>query len=404
MDWLFSLVNSFSNGDLLAPLVNFLTEVGKHSKFGDFCLAVGAMIGTMIALVFTLSIIPIQRAVELLSPSVAAHYRRYWASLIIFASLGMFCIVSYFMAFSEWGAIGTWIMTVILVASLLLVLLHLLAVSKLLEPSTAITYLWTVLRRDVRRLSSEKLRVGGYADISDKFNRYSIELGSIARKTLDGGDLYSCLHTVWTMKDLTATYLRRLEDEGLAGAGDVVQSTAAHTFNWLETLHRHSAFRGSEETCDYIAKAFKEISEYTLKELNSLSDQSYNRVCNELMVHLRICTVEAQHRDLDAVAIKLSAVILNVSLLAAGRPAPQHMSPPPFTTAYWGLFVQNFVAKGKYSEAESILEHMMTLLGDLMKRKDEDFYDCLTAILQSLSVFVQASHREFSAGDQVFRD
>jgi len=395
MDWLSSLMSSFSAGDLLERLVHFLTEVGKHSKFGDFCLAVGAMIGTMIALVVTLSIIPIQRAVELLSPSVAAHYRKKGALVLIYFFLAAFCIISYSMAFANGGAVTSLVMMIVLISSLVLVFLHHRSVSKLLEPSSAIEYLWKVLRRDARHLSTEKLRTGGYADISVKFNRYSIELEAIARKTFDSGDLYSCLQTVWTIKDLTAAYLGRLEDEGLAAVGDVVQRTVGPTFHWLETLHRHCALGGSEETCSYIAGAFREIG-YTLRELKSLPDESYNRVCHDLMVHLRICALEAQHNDLDSVAVKLSAVILDVSLLAAGRSAPDHVSPPSFAMAYWGLFVQNFVAKAKFYEAESILEHMMKLLDVLMKRGHEDFYHAFHSVLTSLNAFVQASHREES--------
>ena len=106
MDWLSTLIDSFLNSDIGRLLVNILRKVGENPKFADFCLALGAMIGTMIALVFTLSIIPIQRAVELLSPSVAAHYRRYWPLILIYVFLGISCVVSYLMAFSGGGLIG----------------------------------------------------------------------------------------------------------------------------------------------------------------------------------------------------------------------------------------------------------------------------------------------------------
>lgn len=411
MDWLSTLIDSFFNSDIGRLLVNFLRKVGENPKFDEFCLTLGAMIGTIIALVFTLSIIPIQRAVELLSPSVAAHYRRYWVLILIYAFLGISCILSFLtplVPFIISGATASGVMILLLIGSVLTVFVHHWAVSKLVEPRSAIEYLRRVLLRDVRRFSSKKL-TGRSSDshqtansnISAEFNRHMIELGAIARKTFDAGDLSSCYQAIGTIKEVTCEHLRRLEAEGLSGDGDLAHRTAALTFHWFETMHRHSALHESEEACRYIADAFGEITEYALRELKSLSDEAYNWLCNDAIVHLRICVVEAQHRDLDSVAVKLSGTILNLSRFNASRSVLRDASPQSHAMAVWGLFVKNFVEKGKFDAAESILEHMMNLLGDLMKRGQEDFYGSLHSILMSLNVFVQASLREGSAFSQV---
>ena len=55
----------------------------------------GATYGTILALVLTLSIIPIQRAAEVWSPSIIRLYRRDPATYVTFVSLSVLCAVSF---------------------------------------------------------------------------------------------------------------------------------------------------------------------------------------------------------------------------------------------------------------------------------------------------------------------
>ena len=58
----------------------------------------GATYGTILALVLTLSIIPIQRAAEVWSPSIVRLYRRDPVAYVTFVSLGVFCAASFLLA------------------------------------------------------------------------------------------------------------------------------------------------------------------------------------------------------------------------------------------------------------------------------------------------------------------
>ena len=60
--------------------------------------ALGATYATILALVLTLSIIPIQRAGEAWSASILRLYRHDWVTYTTFMLLGLFCVTSFLLA------------------------------------------------------------------------------------------------------------------------------------------------------------------------------------------------------------------------------------------------------------------------------------------------------------------
>jgi hypothetical protein len=61
----------------------------------SFFLAIGGLIGTMLALILTLSIIPIQKATEAFSPSVVNLYKNDSITRLIYFLLALFSISSF---------------------------------------------------------------------------------------------------------------------------------------------------------------------------------------------------------------------------------------------------------------------------------------------------------------------
>jgi hypothetical protein len=84
---------------LYMPLAQ--SVVGKISNLDAIFLAIGGLIGTILALVISLSIIPIQAAAESFSSSIIRLYREDKVTRYIFALLSIFCLISFLMAIGE---------------------------------------------------------------------------------------------------------------------------------------------------------------------------------------------------------------------------------------------------------------------------------------------------------------
>ena len=88
-------------GILMASSLYLPTAQQAITQFNNvdtLLIAIGGMLGTMIALVFTLSVIPIQRAVETFSPSVTWMYRNDRVTQFIYIVLALFCLLSFLLA------------------------------------------------------------------------------------------------------------------------------------------------------------------------------------------------------------------------------------------------------------------------------------------------------------------
>ena len=81
---------------LLHPFFQKLLLNLKH--LSEVYLASGALIGTILALVVSLSVIPIQKSVEILTTSITQIYRNDFKLITIFFLLSVFCITSILMS------------------------------------------------------------------------------------------------------------------------------------------------------------------------------------------------------------------------------------------------------------------------------------------------------------------
>jgi hypothetical protein len=117
----------------------------RFQNYHDVFIAAGGLIGTMLALIFSLSIIPVQRAVETFTGSIARLYREDGATQFIFVLLAMLSLSSFAMAVNGIGRLqGATLFPaqiVILACALDLLRWHHRRVSQLLDPAEAIARL-----------------------------------------------------------------------------------------------------------------------------------------------------------------------------------------------------------------------------------------------------------------------
>ena len=72
--------------------------IGEYRNIDAIFIAAGGMIGTIIALIFSLSIIVIQRAAETFTPFISRLYRDDRKTHLIFIVLVLLCVVSFLFA------------------------------------------------------------------------------------------------------------------------------------------------------------------------------------------------------------------------------------------------------------------------------------------------------------------
>jgi hypothetical protein len=99
--WLGASVISLVSFTISATIViapQLRAKVDNFQPLESVLSQLGATYGAILALVLTLSIIPIQRAAEAWSSSIIRLYRRDRATHITFVWLGVFCVASFALA------------------------------------------------------------------------------------------------------------------------------------------------------------------------------------------------------------------------------------------------------------------------------------------------------------------
>ena len=89
---------SFVIGTAILIVSQLRATVDSFQPLEAVLSQLGATYGTILALVLTLSIIPIQRAAEVWSPSIVRLYRRDPVTYVTFVTLGVCCAASFLLA------------------------------------------------------------------------------------------------------------------------------------------------------------------------------------------------------------------------------------------------------------------------------------------------------------------
>ena len=229
-------------GSLLLQAYGRLSAVA-HTDAQVVFLGVAALLGTMIALVVTLAVIPLQRAVEISTAMAVRSYRDDRVAGRVFIFLSLMALASLAFAILPLPATTQKMLLVLQVAELAfgidLLRLHFRRVARLLDISTAVTdaaqETERLLRR-VRRWVARRARlmraahVGGarfhtasyeaviyasnkpfHALVVDRVN----QLGETARKAMARGEIAGSIASVRAIEGICAGYLRARQSNGV---------------------------------------------------------------------------------------------------------------------------------------------------------------------------------------------
>ena len=404
------LLNSSLRGiaDAFQPLEAILSQLG-------------ATYGTILALVLTLSIIPIQRAAEVWSPSIVRLYRHDPATYVTFVSLGVFCAASFFLAVR--GLIGMPVSLVLAFSLAVLgVSLDLLRwyhghICRLLDPIYAVSqalkqvkqaidqtkaFVTRISRFQHKLLNSEQQEelpveviqstvyphIPGYPN---SINSWTNDLAEIAIKAVARGEKLLAKTAVFAVAELAIYYLSSRkhnltltpapEAMFLALTSDVGVVTD-RTHEALQEVSRAAVAQSDESTAIRVSEAYQAIAVHTAN-LGARAFRAHTAPLTYGSIYYALaCVKYAQSKGLDDVVYQSASILSRVSLASTKDTAETDIHIPVLD----GLFEISAYLYGKrsFALAEEVNGHHFSILALLLQRGDYYFEDVLRHVLEKM--------------------
>lgn len=383
----------------------------------------GATYGTILALVLTLSIIPIQRAAEVWSPSIVRLYRRDPVTYVTFVALGIFCAASFLLAVR-----GAFPAPVSVVLSLSLAVLGISLdmlrwyhghVCRLLDPTHAVclalkktkqaisrtqTQVTRISRLQHKLLDTEQQREVGVEAIEStiypripgypgSINSWISDLAEIGIKAVARGEKLLAKTAVFATADLTIYFLssRKLnltlrpapEAMFLSMTSDVSVITD-RAYEALQEVSRVAASQGDEETAIRVSEAYRTIANHTAH----LGAPAFREGAAPLtfgpIYYAFACVKYAQSKGLDDVAFQSASILSKVAETAPEDITITDIHVPVID----GLTEIALYLYGKrsYGLAEEVNGHYFNILAQLLQRQDYYLDDVLRHVLEKMEI------------------
>ena len=393
---------------LYIPIAQY--AITKFKNLDTIFIAIGGMIGTILALVFSLSIIPIQRAVETFSTSVTWLYRNDRTTQCIYIILAVFCLLSFAMSID--GIFNLQIskllpVEIIMVAITLdLLRWHYRRISQMLEPGNAINQLslrimkyidktqqrisrlaqiqWWALpadqKKDQQKEQLESILYAAFRNYHLPINKWASELAEISYKATARNEIHTSEFAIYALKEVACNYLNCRKDNlilypaknalFLVNEADVSNILTPIYEHFLK-INRNAVMSKDENTCIYLVKAFGAISNHTVILKSNAFRDNTAPLTHAPMYYLGECVGTAQRSSLDNVALQGSREILNVAKNTSDNVQSIDVHIPAIEGCY--KIAVTFFITGKGILANEVLENMMTLAHHLLERKHVEF-------------------------------
>lgn len=394
--------------------------VGQSQNLDAIFVASGGLIGTMLALVFSLSIIPVQRAAESFTPSVLRLYSKDRVTQTIFVILAIFCLVSFIMAAG--GFVGLEarslvpVQIFVIAAALDLLRWHHRRITRLLHPSEAVSLLSDKIKRNIdlvqqkvshlartyrRSLHKEEKIPPSQRDLeSDLYacsrhhlslNELLGELAEAALRAVSRQETYTAQLVVSTMSETVCYYLDRRKDNLVLRLTEVplifgsdVDLVLKPTLEHFKDINRDAVARKAETISIRVVKAIGRIARHTAN-LQAHAFREHTAPLTWLPLgYLGACVETAQREGLDDVALQGSGVFLSV-----GEDAPENVQ---VTDVHLHVIegchkiAMGFMVSRKDTLANECLKDMMTLTHHLLDNEHFRLTDITQTVLEKLEV------------------
>ncbi len=413
--FLFASIGSVS---FFAYLPRFRTALTKLSSPQEVQLAVGALIGTVLTLGFSLSIIPIQRAAEIYTPSIIRLFREARSIRFTFLALLFLCLLSFGSALSPLVGISPTATVPILIIFLgiTLDLLRQLyrSVTSLLEPKQAVWRLEAQARDKLQRfhrglelaadlawrsLPAEKqkefIRETYLRDFYRQYTSYgqlietpSAELAEIAEKAVERADWSLTLEAINALRQLaidsveirksTFTYM----PVEFMGVKVDAETQLDRLYEQLLAVNRTAVRRGSENVCLWVIRSFGQIAQHMMSlRKERLLERS--GLATSPISYCKMAIREAMAANMDDAGYEGAATLAAISRNAPANTAARYIH--AHTIEGISEILKTFaMSTDKGLHLREPLKRGLEVLQALCERRDPNLDHTVRSVLEQL--------------------
>lgn len=395
--------------------------IDNFKPFEAILVPLGAAYGTILALVLTLSIIPIQRAGEAWSPSIIRLYRRDRATHISFIIISVFCIACFAFAVRGIAYIPASIIFACALVSLGITL-DLLRwyhshVCQMLDPAYAVQFISLRARRMIDKMQSNVKRIAKlqhkmldskrqknasveqietmvYQDsphYKDSINYWINDLGEIAVKAISRGERLLARSTIFTITELTNHYLSVRKQNlvivpspiamFLASESDVDVITG-RAYEILYEISKIAISQNDESTAIGVSEGYQSIAVHTAN-LSARAFRPHTAPLTYSPIYYMLSSVKyAQTKGLDEMPYQTSAMLSKISIGTPKDIAHTDVHIPLID----GLHAISMYYYGKhhFALAEETIGNLFLILAHMLQNKDRHFPDILRYVLEKI--------------------
>jgi len=394
---------------------------GIHNIF----LAVGGMIGTMLALVISLSIIPIQRAAEVFTPTIIRLYKNDQVTLRIFILLTFFCVAFFIIGikgvfFFEISKIFPFGILAV-ACSLDLIRWYQRHVTELLNPSFAITRLSNEtirfiqgLQKNISRLAriqfnmlpddkkkespQERVETALYTFYryhSTLINNWSGEIAEIVHKAVSRGETFTAKAGINSLVAISNVYLNARKknilffpslDAFLMTTDNDAKYVINPIYENLQDINKTAILNRNETISIQVIRAFESMSIFTVNLVLPQIRGNKDPLTFTPIYYLRECIKATQLAKMFEPAFQSSK-----SLLRIGGSAPKNAD---FTSVYgsliegWQLIAESFYVTDQDNLVSNVLSDMIQCIFSLLKHGHFQFHYIFRDMLEKLERIV----------------
>ena len=408
-------------GVLLSPQLRAVAD--QFQPLEAILSQLGATYGTILALVLTLSLIPIQRAGEVWSPSIVRLYRRDPVTYVTFVALGVFCAASFLL--SVRGLAGMPVSIVLAFSLAILgISLDMLRwyhshVCQLLDPTHAVDLALKHVKRaidDTKALVTRVARLQHQLLSSAQQSRFSVEdiegtvypripgypnsvnswvndLTEIAIKAVARSEKLLAKAAVFALAELTIHYLSsRKHNLTLTPAPEAmllamtsdVNVVTDRAYEALQEVSRAAVAQNDESTAIRVSEAYQAVAIHTA----NLGARAFREHTAPLtfgpIYYALACIKYAQTKSLDEVIFQTAAILSRVAT-SAPKDIPETDIHIPVMDGIYDITAYLY-AKRNFGLAEEVNGHQFTILTHMLERQDYYFKDALRHVLEKIEL------------------
>lgn len=401
------------------------TAIDNFQPLESVFSQIGATYGTILALVLTLSLIPIQRAAEVWSSSIVRLYRRDPVTYLTFMSLGVCCTASFLLSVRGLLLVPVSVLMVLSLTALALNL-DLLRwyhghVCRLLDPDHAVGLASEETKRVINRTATQVTRISKLQhDLLDaeqkrevsveaiesaiypqmpgypsSINSWISDLAEIGIKAVTRGEKLLAKTAVYSIADLTKHYLSvRKNNLTLSPAPEAmflamtsdVSVVTEHVYDVLHEVSHVAVAQGDEASAIRVTEAYQAIGVHTAHLGAPVFRGGTAPLTHSPIFYALMCIKNAQSKGLEEIPFQGARILSKVAATAPKDIDPTDIHIPVID----GLaeIATYLYTKGSYGLAEEVNGHQFNILTQLLQRKDHFLDEVLQRVLEKIATLV----------------